>query len=93
MPGLKSTYGVSKTQKSYEPADADLPSEHEGRVRNVVLGLKDLAAYQASGWWNCLIGRYANRLKNGVTLEGKHYPLVQDANGITLHGGSAPSAC
>ena len=27
-PGLKSTYGVSKTQKSYEPADADLPSEH-----------------------------------------------------------------
>jgi mannonate dehydratase len=28
VPGLKSTYGVSKTQKSYEPADADLPSEH-----------------------------------------------------------------
>ena len=37
----------------------------DGRRRNVVLGLKDLAAYEASGWWNCLIGRYANRLKNG----------------------------
>ena len=59
--------------------------------RNVVLGLKDLAAYEASGWWNCLIGRYANRLKNGVTIAGRHYPLVQDANGITLHGGRGQS--
>ncbi len=25
--------------------------------RNVVLGLDGLAAYEASGWWNCLIGR------------------------------------
>ena len=30
--------------------------------RNVVTGLHDLAAYEKSGWWNCLIGRYANRL-------------------------------
>ena len=59
----------------------------DGRRRNVVLGLKDLAAYEASGWWNCLIGRYANRLKNGVTIEGRHYPLSPDANGVTLHGG------
>src|SRR5438046_4234266 len=28
VPGLKTTYGVSKTQKAYEPADADIPSEH-----------------------------------------------------------------
>jgi len=65
--------------------------DREGRVRNVVLGLKDLAAYEASGWWNCLIGRYANRLKNGVTLEGRHYPLAQDANGVILHGGRGAS--
>jgi aldose 1-epimerase len=63
----------------------------QGRPRNVVLGLKDLAAYEASGWWNCLIGRYANRLKNGVTLDGRHYPLAQDANGVTLHGGRGAS--
>ncbi|HEX4636946.1 MAG TPA: aldose epimerase family protein [Rhizomicrobium sp.] len=62
-----------------------------GQTRNVVLGLKDLAAYEASGWWNCLIGRYANRLKNGVTLEGRHYPLSPDANGVTLHGGRGQS--
>ena len=62
-----------------------------GAMRNVVLGLENLAAYETSGWWNCLIGRYANRLKNGVTLEGRHYPLTQDANGVTLHGGRGQS--
>jgi aldose 1-epimerase len=63
----------------------------DGRRRNVVLGLKDLAAYEASGWWNCLIGRYANRLKNGVTIAGKHYPLSPDTGGVTLHGGRGAS--
>jgi aldose 1-epimerase len=62
-----------------------------GKRRNIVLGLKDLAAYEASGWWNCLIGRYANRLKNGVTIEGRHYPLSPDAGGVTLHGGRGAS--
>ena len=65
--------------------------DREDRVRNVVLGLKDLAAYQTSGWWNCLIGRYANRLKDGVIIAGRHYPLAQDANGVTLHGGRGQS--
>jgi aldose 1-epimerase len=65
--------------------------DREGRLRNVVLGLADLAAYEASGWWNCLIGRYANRLKNGIALEGQHYPLAQDGNGVTLHGGRGAS--
>lgn len=63
----------------------------DGRRRNVVLGLKDLAAYEASGWWNCLIGRYANRLRNGVTIDGRHYPLSPDAGGVTLHGGRGAS--
>jgi aldose 1-epimerase len=66
-------------------------ADREGRARNVVLGLKDVAAYQASGWWNCLIGRYANRLKNGVTIGGRHYPLAQDTHGVTLHGGRGQS--
>jgi len=63
----------------------------DGRRRNVVLGLEDLAAYEASGWWNCLIGRYANRLKDGVTVGGRHYPLNPDDNGVTLHGGRGAS--
>lgn len=63
----------------------------DGQSRNVVLGLKDLAAYETSGWWNCLIGRYANRLKNGFFLEGRHYPLTQNVHGVTLHGGREAS--
>lgn len=63
----------------------------DGRRRNVVLGLEDLAAYEASGWWNCLIGRYANRLKDGITIAGQHYPLIPDDNGVTLHGGRGSS--
>ncbi|HZQ41252.1 MAG TPA: hypothetical protein VFA87_10670, partial [Rhizomicrobium sp.] len=63
----------------------------DGRRRNVVLGLENLAAYEASGWWNCLIGRYANRLKDGITINGRHYPLNPDGNGVTLHGGRGAS--
>ena len=63
----------------------------DGVTRNVVLGLDGLAAYEASGWWNCLIGRYANRLKGGVTVEGRHYSLAQDVHGVTLHGGRGQS--
>ncbi len=66
-------------------------TDAQGRACNLILGLKDLAAYETSGWWNCLIGRYANRLRGGVTLDGRHYPLVQDANGVTLHGGRGQS--
>jgi aldose 1-epimerase len=66
-------------------------ADREGGRRNVVLGLADLAAYEASGWWNCLIGRYANRVRNGVIIDGRHYPLSPDANGVTLHGGRGQS--
>jgi len=59
----------------------------ENGPRNVVLGLEDLAAYEASGWWNCLIGRFANRLCGGFTLDGKHFTPPHDAGGVTLHGG------
>jgi aldose 1-epimerase len=58
---------------------------------NLVLGLENLAAYEASGWWNCLIGRFANRLRNGFTLDGRHFTPPHDANGVTLHGGRALS--
>lgn len=63
----------------------------DGRERNVVLGLRDLAAYEARGSWNCIIGRFANRLKGGITIGGHHYELSPDANGVTLHGGRGHS--
>jgi mannonate dehydratase len=52
VPGLKSTYGVSKTQKPYEPADADLPSEHVWSSEKYLRSVPSLfkAAREALGW-------------------------------------------
>jgi len=52
VPGLKSTYGVSKTQKPYEPADADLPSEHVWSSEKYLRSVSGLfkCARDALGW-------------------------------------------
>jgi mannonate dehydratase len=52
VPGLKSTYGVSKTQKPYEPADADLPSETVWSSEKYLRSVPDLfkAARDTLGW-------------------------------------------
>jgi aldose 1-epimerase len=42
---------------------------------------------EANGSVNTLIGRYANRIKGGFSLDGKHYALQQNPNGVTTHGG------
>jgi mannonate dehydratase len=52
VPGLRSTYGVSKTQKSYEPADADIPSEHVWSSEKYLRSVPNLfkAARDRLGW-------------------------------------------
>lgn len=66
--------------------ELNAPDRH-GRVRNVVLGLPNLQAYEATGALNSLIGRYANRIKGGFTIDGHHYDLQANPKGITLHSG------
>lgn len=61
--------------------------DRRGRIANVVLGLTDLKAYEANGGLNSLIGRYANRIKGGFTIEGQHYALPGNPRGVTLHSG------
>ena len=60
-----------------------------GRVRNVVLGHADLAAYLASwGYFGCAVGRYANRIARGrFTLDGTRYELSTNEGDNLLHGG------
>lgn len=67
-------------------AELDAP-DRRGQVKNVVLGLADLKAYEANGGINSLIGRYANRIKGGFTIDGHHFDLLADPKGITLHSG------
>ncbi len=62
----------------------------DGKLANVILCQKDLAGIEATGPMSALTGRYANRIGHGVTIEGKHYDLAQNPNGVTLHGGPPP---
>jgi mannonate dehydratase len=52
IPGLKSTYGVSKDKKYYEPADADLPTENVWSTVKYMRTVPELfaAARDALGW-------------------------------------------
>jgi aldose 1-epimerase len=61
--------------------------DRQGRSANVVFSLPDLKAYEGQTTVNTLVGRYANRIRGGFTLDGVHYPLQQNARGVTGHGG------
>ena len=52
VPGLSSTYGVSKDKYFYEPADADLPTENLWSTRRYMFVVPQLfkAARSALGW-------------------------------------------
>jgi mannonate dehydratase len=52
IPGLASTYGVSKDKKYYEPADADLPTENVWSTVKYLRSVPELfaAARDALGW-------------------------------------------
>ena len=52
IPGLASTYGVSKDKKYYEPADADLPTENAWSTVKYMRTVPELfaAAREVLGW-------------------------------------------
>jgi mannonate dehydratase len=52
VPGMPSTYGVSKDKYFYEPADADLPTENVWNTSKYLRVVPDLfkAAREALGW-------------------------------------------
>jgi aldose 1-epimerase len=85
---LSNDHDVSAKILDYGGIIAELNApDHSGQVKNVVLGLPNLKAYEATGALNSLIGRYANRIKGGFTIDGHHYDLTANAKGITLHSG------
>ena len=66
-----------------------LVPDREGNMKDVVLGYDSIARYTAAeGYYGTLIGRYGNRIKDGIfTLDDVVYQLPKNNNGHCLHGG------
>ena len=66
--------------------------DREGELRDVVLGFDDLKDYypeRNKTDFGATIGRYANRIKDGIiTVDGKQYQLPRNNYGHCLHGGT-----
>jgi aldose 1-epimerase len=85
---LSNSHGLSAKILDYGGIISELNApDRQGKLENVVFGLSDLRLYEANGGLNSLIGRYANRLKGGFTIDGHHYDLAANPKGVTLHSG------
>ncbi|MDR2231759.1 MAG: galactose mutarotase [Tannerella sp.] len=60
-----------------------------GAMTDVALGYDNISSYTSSGGnYGALIGRYGNRIANGLfTLDSVEYQLPKNNNGNCLHGG------
>ena len=63
--------------------------DKNGKFADIVLGYDNLQGYiDKTPYFGALIGRYGNRIGGAkFTLAGKTYPLAQNNNGHSLHGG------
>jgi len=63
--------------------------DRNGNMADVVLGFNTLEEWLSKEtYFNAIIGRFANRIKDGrFTLEGKEYQLAQNNGTNALHGG------
>ncbi|HUR35150.1 MAG TPA: aldose epimerase family protein [Vicinamibacterales bacterium] len=63
----------------------------DGRRRNIVLGLDDVAAYTRNPHYlGAVVGRYANRIANGrFSLDGEPVQLATNDGAHHLHGGTS----
>lgn len=63
--------------------------DRNNKKKNIVAGFKDPELYKINrDYLGCVVGRYANRISNGVfTLEGKRYQLGINNPPNHLHGG------
>src|SRR5438874_136600 len=87
VPGLASTYGVSKDKYFYEPADADLPTENLWSTEKYLRAVPQLfaAAREALGWDVHLLHDVHHRLtpieaaRLGKDLEPLRLSWLEDA--------------
>jgi aldose 1-epimerase len=66
--------------------------DRSGALGNTVQAFLDLPGWESSTYTNALTGRYSGTITKGFTLDGVYHPLVQTAQGTTMHGGVLPYA-
>ncbi|MDR0698983.1 MAG: galactose mutarotase [Tannerella sp.] len=87
---LKNSHGLEACITNYGGRLVSLlVPDRDGNLTDVVLGYGSIADYLASdGNYGALIGRYGNRIKDGLfTLDDVTYRLPKNNNGHCLHGG------
>src|SRR5262249_42670235 len=76
------TYGATATELWVPDKD--------GKLGDVLLGFDTIKGWQQENnpYFNCVVGRYANRIAKGqFTLDGKTYKLAKNNGANHLHGG------
>ncbi|MCG8686093.1 MAG: galactose mutarotase [Desulfobacterales bacterium] len=66
-----------------------LTPDKDGNMGDIVLGYSNIEGYLNDGMYQgCIVGRYANRIKEGkFTLDEQEYSLFVNNGPNTLHGG------
>ena len=61
--------------------------DRNGKLGNVVMSFADMAGWEAIGHANSTLGRLAQRVRGGFTLDGVYYKMQVGANGVVNHSG------
>lgn len=85
----KGAYSAFITNYGAKIVSLNVPN-NEGVVRDVVLGFNTLGEWlDKETYFNAIIGRFANRIKDGVfSLDGREYRLAVNNGTNHLHGGA-----
>jgi aldose 1-epimerase len=59
--------------------------DRDGKIGNIAYSFAGMDGWEASGHANAVVGRVANRIINGFTLDGVRYPLKPGRGGVTMH--------
>ena len=59
--------------------------DRNGKRTNIAYSFAGMDGWEASGHANAVVGRVANRIINGFTLDGVRYPLKPGRGGVTMH--------
>ena len=85
---LANDKGASATIMEYGAAIIAIRvPDRNGALGNVVMSFADLGMWETLGY-AAVIGRYANRIDGGFTIDGVKYSPPADARGVTMHGGA-----